>query len=84
MIRIKNFRPMESYRLDVVFDDGREVIYDMNEDIETLPGYSDLKSIHGLFEQAQLDESRTCIYWNDRIDIPSDEISEYGKEVIAN
>ena len=29
-------------------------------------------------ENAQLDTSRTCIYWNDRIDLPSDAIYEYG------
>jgi len=81
IIRIKNFRPTNDYKLFVTFDNGKSVIYDMNEDIDTLPGYSDLKQIHGLFRQAQLDESRTCIYWNDRIDIPSDEIAEYGVEV---
>lgn len=79
--RIRGFRPLSNYKLDVIFDDGRNVIYDMADDIETLPGYSDLKTIHGLFQQAQLDESRTCIYWNDWIDIPSDQIAEYGEEV---
>jgi len=33
----------------------------------------------GLWKQFSLDESRTCVYWNDRIDLPSDSIYEYGK-----
>ena len=28
----------------------------------------------------QLDESRTCVFGNDSIDIPSDTIYEYGME----
>lgn len=27
---------------------------------------------------AQLDSSRTCIFWNDRVDLASDTILEYG------
>ena len=40
----------------------------------------DLKNIKGLWQQVQLDASRTCVYWNDYIDLPSDAIYEYGKE----
>ncbi|MBO5939816.1 MAG: hypothetical protein J6R18_01280 [Kiritimatiellae bacterium] len=29
-------------------------------------------------ENASFDSSRTCIVWNDRIDLPSDAIYEYG------
>ena len=49
------------------------------ESIENIKEYEDLKIIHGLFEQVQLDESRTCIFWNEFIDLPSDTIYEYGK-----
>ena len=47
---------------------------------EQLPGYLDLKKITGLYESVQLDESRTCVFWNDYIDLPSDTIYEYGKK----
>ncbi len=77
--RIKSVKPMKNYMLEVGFDDGRKVLYDVNDDIATLPGYDDLKNIYGLFEQVQLDESRTCVFWNDEIDLPSDAIYEYGK-----
>jgi len=69
---------MPDYKLKVLFDDGKTVIYNVKEDIETIESYKDLAAVQGLFEQVQLDESRTCVYWNDQIDLPSDTIYEYG------
>lgn len=77
--RVKEVKPSRDFVLRVIFDDGCEVIYDMNNDIRTLPGYSELAEIPGLWEQAKLDESRTVIFWNDRIDIPADAIYEKRK-----
>ena len=77
--RIKKITTNSDYILNVVFDDGKIVEYDVKDDINQLPGYSDLKDIEGLFEQVQLDESRTCVFWNDYIDLPSDTIYEFGK-----
>ncbi len=80
IVRIKSMKPLENYLLSVVFDDNKAVIYDMKDDIKKLPNYNDLQTIKGLWQQAQLDESRTCVYWNDYIDLPSDIIYEYGTE----
>lgn len=80
--RIKSVIPMENYILDVVFDDNVRVHYDMKEDISSLPGYDDLRNIQGLYQNVQLDLSRTCIYWNEYIDLPSDTIYEYGNKII--
>ena len=66
----------QGYLLHVIFDDGKDCIYDVNDDINTIEEYKDLKTICGLFEQVQLDESRTCVFWNDFIDLPSDAIYE--------
>ena len=70
--KIKSVKPLENFILYVVFDDGKTVYYDVKDDINTIADFQDLESIHGLFLQVQLDQSRTCIYWNDRIDLPSD------------
>ena len=70
--RIKEVRPMPDYCLRIVFDDGRKVLYDVKDDMEQIESYRDLATIHGLFNQVQLDPSRTCVYWNDEIDLPSD------------
>lgn len=80
--RVKSVIPMENYILDVVFDDNVRVHYDMKEDISSLPGYNDLRNIQGLYQNVQLDLSRTCIYWNEYIDLPSDTIYEYGNKII--
>ena len=76
--RIKMVEPLPDYKLKVLFDDGKTVIYDVKEDIDTIESYKDLATVHGLFQQVKLDESRTCVYWNDQIDLPSDTIYEYG------
>lgn len=77
--RIKTLKAMENFLLAVEFDDGHKVIYDVKEDIETLPTFRALQDVYGLFNQVQLDSSRTCVYWNDEIDLASDSIYEYGK-----
>lgn len=79
--RIKRLIPVEGYKLDVVFDSGEHVIYDVLDDINTIIEFEPLVTEAGLFNNVQLDESRTCVFWNDIIDIPSDTILEYGIQV---
>ncbi len=75
--RIRSITPLPDYILSVSFDDGKKVLYDVKEDMG-LPGYSLLREVKGLFQQVQLDESRTCVFWNEEIDLPSDAIYAYG------
>ena len=77
--RISKLSILDDYILFVEFDDGYKVMYDVKDDINTLPSFRALVDVHGLFYQAQLDTSRTCVYWNDEIDLASDSIYEYGK-----
>ena len=79
--RIKSVHDRNDYKLEVLFDDGKRVLYDVKEDINQIPDFKDLIAIDGLWKQFALDESRTCIYWNDRIDLASDSVYEYGKEI---
>lgn len=78
--KIKSIKTLDNFILQVHFDDDKTVLYDVKEDF-SLPGYHELKEIYGLFQQVQLDPSRTCIYWNDHIDLASDTIYEYGKVI---
>jgi hypothetical protein len=57
------------------------VVYDVSDDIETINDFKDLKTITGLWKLAKVDKRRTVVYWNDRIDLPSDTIYEYWKMV---
>ncbi|MDO4510579.1 MAG: DUF2442 domain-containing protein [Bacteroidales bacterium] len=76
--RIKTLKALDNYILAVEFDDGYKVLYDVKDDINTLPSFKDLIDMCGLFSQVQLDSSRTCVYWNDKIDLASDSIYEFG------
>ena len=79
--RIRNIQPLEDYILLVEFDDGKKVEYDVKDDIKTLTDFRALELEHNLFQNVHLDSSRTCVYWTERIDLPSDTILEYGKPV---
>lgn len=49
------------YILFVEFDDGYKVLYDVKDDIKTLPSFRALVDVYGLFKQAQLDKPNLCI-----------------------
>lgn len=76
--RIQSVAPMKGYQLLVIFDGGQRVVYDVSDDIRTIPDFSPLKDCAGLFDRPELDSSRTSVFWNDRIDLPSDTLLEYG------
>lgn len=79
--RIKNITPVKNYSLLVEFDDGVKVLYDVGEDINLLPDFKVLASEKGLFGNYRIDSSRTCVYWTDRVDLPSDTLLEYGRRI---
>lgn len=78
--KIKQIVELEDYVLKVFFEDGVIVLYDVKTDMRENPIYQKLKE-KNLFSQFNLDTSRTVLYWNDRLDLPSDSIYEYGKKI---
>ena len=79
--RIRHIKALDNYILLVEFDNGIKVMYDVKDDIRTLEDFKVLESEYGLFHNVQLDSSRTCVYWTDRVDLPSDTLLEYGHVV---
>lgn len=79
--RIKDFKVLDNLKLRIEFDDKYTVIYDVMDDIQNIPSYKDLLQQKDLFQQAKVDTSRTIIYWNDYIDLPSDTLYEYGQKI---
>ena len=79
--RIKNIEAKNNLSMIVTFDNGEKVLYDVTDDINNLKDFKPLQTEKGLFENFQLDPSRTCVYWSDRIDLASDTILEYGKKI---
>lgn len=66
--------------MSVTFDDGKKVLYNVKVDIAQIPAFEPLQD-KILFSQVQVDQSRTGIYWNDIIDLPSHALYEFGAEV---
>lgn len=79
--RIKEIKAEDNLRLLVTFDNDEQVLYDVKDDVNTISDFKPLETETGLFKNFQLDPSRTCVYWSDRIDLPSDTILEYGEKV---
>ena len=79
--RIKSIQPLDIFVLLVEFDGGEKVLYDVKDDIRTLVDFRVLETEYGLFKNAQLDSTRTCVYWTERVDLPSDTLKEYGQPV---
>lgn len=79
--RINSITPQNDYKLLISFDSGESVLYDVNDDINHIDDFSILRTEEGLFENVRLDENRTCVYWSDRVDLPSDTLLEYGQRV---
>ena len=76
--RIKSTEIQPDYKLVVLFEDNRKVLYNVEEDIDSIDAFRPLKETPGLWQQAQVDKSRTEVSWNDIIDLPSDTLYEYG------
>ena len=79
--RIKGIKTEDNLRLRVTFDNDEQVIYNVEDDVDTIADFRPLETENGLFKNFQLDPSRTCVYWSDRIDLPSDAILEYGEKI---
>ena len=71
--RIKKVDVKDDLVLLVTFDDGTRVLYDLKDDVKAIRDFKPL--------QTEIDQSRTCIYWSDRIDLASDTILEYGHKI---
>ena len=76
--RIKSIETFEDFFIKAVFDDGVSVLYDLKDDINSIEDFRVLLTEKGLFRNARLDSSRTCVFWSDRVDLASDSIREYG------
>ena len=48
--KIKSLTTIKDYKLDIIFDDGKHIIYDVADDMAKLPNYDMLKKIPMLFE----------------------------------
>lgn len=53
--RIKKIKVLDDFILYVEFDDGYKVLYDVKDDIKTLPSFKALVDVANLFAHVHLD-----------------------------
>lgn len=62
------------------YEDGKKFKYEINEMIPEREEYKKLLDID-FFNIAKLGVKGWDMYWNDRIDIPSNDVREFGEEI---
>lgn len=78
MYKIKSVKPLDSYILSVVFQNGIEKTYDIKQLFSIFPQFTVFEIIPGLFEQVQVDVGGYGISWNDKLDLAAEDIWEDG------
>ena len=78
--KIKEVKVLDNYTLDVIFEDGKRVHYNVIEHIKNYPNYNILKD-KKVFENFTVNDSKTVIVWNKDVDLPSHDIYDYGSIV---
>lgn len=72
MAKIKTVHALENYILDIEFEDGIKIKYDINHRLNH-PAFKDLKN-RKLFETVTTDGF--CLHWTDAIEICIDNLDE--------
>jgi hypothetical protein len=67
--KILSVIPLDDYFLNISFDNGEKIIYDVKPMIEKHDEFKALVNISGLFEQVKIDQGGYGISWNDDIDL---------------
>ena len=65
---IQDIKANDNYLLQVLLDDGKQVLYDLKQTIAQIEDFKQLETLEGLWNNFQLDKSRTCVFGNNRID----------------
>jgi len=78
---VESVKPLENYRLYVVFEGGEKRVYDVNPLFDRWEEFQSLKNIYGLFELVKVDLGGYGISWNDEIDLACDELYYNGEPV---
>lgn len=74
--KIKKIKPLENYKLEVLFDNGIIKIYDFFPNFK-LEVFTPLKD-YSLFKNVQVDLGGYGISWNDELDLSEAELWKKG------
>lgn len=74
--KLNNVKPIKKYILEVTFQDNTVKYYDVSKLFEKWTIFQKLKTEEGLFEEVKIDIGGYGIFWNDEIDLSSNELWE--------
>jgi len=77
--RIIEVKTLENFVVSVVFQDGKEKVYDIRNLFSEYPQFVVFESDVELFKQAKVDVGGCGISWNDELDLSSEEIWDNGE-----
>lgn len=76
--KVKDVKPLEKYKLLVIFTNGEIKTYDVKPLFDKWESFKDLIYINGLFQQVKVDAGGYGISWNDDIDLSCNELYYNG------
>jgi len=79
--KVKYVSALPDYKLVVVFSEGVIKKYDMEDIMNSIPIFTDLKNDDDLYNSVSVDIGGYGIVWNDEIDISCDELWEKGVRI---
>ena len=80
-IRATGIRFLEGVVLEMTFQDGKRIRYDMSKMFSKYPQLKELQTNRGLFESGYIDAGGYGVIWNDDLDFDAMSIYEDGEVV---
>lgn len=80
-IKVKEARPLNDLKLDVLFTNGIHKIYDVKKAMSYYEPFKELEDNPYLFKQAKVDCGGCAVCWNEDIDVTEWELWEMGETV---
>ena len=78
-IKVKEARPLNDLKLDVLFTNGIHKIYDVKKAMSYYEPFKELEDNPYLFKQAKVDCGGCAVCWNEDIDVTEWELWEMGE-----
>lgn len=72
---------LEDVTLEMTFQDGKVIRYDMSKMFNKYPQLEELRKNHELFINGRLDVGGYAVIWNDDLDFEATGVYEYGELV---
>lgn len=80
-IKATNVRFLQDVVVELTYEDGKVIRYDMSKMFKKYPQLKELKTNRALFEAGHLDPGGYGIVWNDDLDFSTASIYECGEVV---